>query len=62
MTPYGGSSGTFDRDPVSIPELVFETFGGLNQDEVKPLLIYRDSFDKENGAKFTTLGRTRRGL
>ena len=25
-------------------------------------IIYRDSSDKENGAKFTTLGRTRRGL
>ena len=37
-TQHSGSAGTFDRDPVFIPELFLETFDGLNQDEVKPLL------------------------
>jgi hypothetical protein len=37
-TQHSGSAGTFDRDPVFIPELVLETCDGLNQDEVKPLL------------------------
>ena len=36
-TQHGGSAGTFDRDPVFIPELVLETFDGHNQD-VLPLL------------------------
>jgi hypothetical protein len=31
-TQHSGSAGTFDRDPVLIPELVLETFDGLNQD------------------------------
>jgi len=32
------SRGAFDRDPVFVPELVLETFGGRNQDEIRPLL------------------------
>jgi len=37
-TSSDGSAGPFDRDPLFIPELVLETFDGLNQDEVKPLI------------------------
>jgi hypothetical protein len=37
-TQHSGSAGTFDRDPIFIPELVLERFDGHNQDEVKPLL------------------------
>lgn len=37
-TRSDGSAGRFDRDPLFIPELVLETFDGLNQDEVKPLI------------------------
>jgi hypothetical protein len=38
MAQSDGSAGTFDRDPVFLPELVLETFDNLNQDELKPLL------------------------
>jgi hypothetical protein len=39
IATQGGSSATvFDRDPVFIPELVLDDFGGIAQDEVKPLL------------------------
>jgi hypothetical protein len=30
--------GRFDRDPVFMPELTLESFGGSVEDEVKPLL------------------------
>src|SRR5271155_2106276 len=30
--------GTFDRDPVFVPELVLENFEGHNQDEIRPVL------------------------
>jgi|GEM_PF-5358944 len=37
-TQHSGSVGRFDRDPVFIPDLVLETFDGINRDEVKPIL------------------------
>jgi hypothetical protein len=37
-TNRDSSAAVFDRDPVFIPELVLEVFGGIVQDESKPLL------------------------
>lgn len=37
-TDSGRSRGTFDRDPVFVPELVLENFEGHNQDEIRPVL------------------------
>src|SRR5437868_6965250 len=34
VTHGSGSAAAFDRDPVFVPELVFEAFDGLVQDEV----------------------------
>ncbi len=34
----GSSASRFDRDPVIIPELVIDTFGGIVQNEAKPIL------------------------
>ena len=37
-TQWSGSQTVFDRDPLVIPELVVETFKGIVQDEVRPLI------------------------
>lgn len=38
VTPWGMSAARFDRDPVVIPELVLENFGGIVQNEIRPVL------------------------
>jgi len=37
-TKWGSSAAQFDRDPVIIPELVIDTFDGIVQNEIKPVL------------------------
>jgi hypothetical protein len=40
MKQGGYSDSVFDRDPVFIPELVLESFGGIVRGELKPLLDF----------------------
>ena len=57
-TEHSVSSGTFDRDPVFIPELILETFGNLDKDEVKPLLdVVWNAAGSERSPNYDEQGR-----